>query len=80
MGQYSKIFMSYDIRGIVPDELDESVAEAIGAAFARLTGAASIAIMHDMRTSSPLLAEGFGRGAAAQGLSLIHISEPTRPY
>jgi phosphomannomutase len=71
VGQYSKIFMSYDIRGIVPDELDESVAEAIGAAFARLTGAASIAIMHDMRTSSPLLAEGFGRGAAAQGADVI---------
>src|SRR6516162_6327396 len=63
--------MSYDIRGIVPDELDESVAEAIGAAFARLTGAASIAIMYDMRTSSPLLAEGFGRGAAAQGADVI---------
>jgi phosphomannomutase len=71
VGQYSKIFMSYDIRGIVPDELDESVAEAIGAAFARMTGAASIAIMHDMRTSSPLLAEGFGRGAAAQGADVI---------
>ena len=71
MGQYSKIFMSYDIRGIVPDELDETVAEAIGAAFARLTGAASIATMHDMRTSSPLLAEGFGRGAAAQGADVI---------
>src|SRR6516162_1265458 len=63
--------MSYDIRGIVPDELDESVAEAIGAAFARLTGAASIAIMHDMRTSSPLLAEGFSRGVAAQGADVI---------
>jgi len=71
VGQYSKIFMSYDIRGIVPDELDETVAEAIGAAFARLTGAASIATMHDMRTSSPLLAEGFGRGAAAQGSDVI---------
>jgi phosphomannomutase len=67
VGQYSKIFKSYDIRGIVPDQLDETVAEAVGAAFARLTGAPSVAIMHDMRTSSPLLAEAFGRGAAAQG-------------
>jgi len=25
-----KIFKAYDIRGIVPDELDESVAEAVG--------------------------------------------------
>ena len=71
MGQYSKIFKPYDIRGIVPDELDETVAEVIGAAFARLTGAPSVAIMHDMRTSSPLLAEAFGRGVASQGADVI---------
>ena len=71
MGQYSKIFKSYDIRGIVPDELDETVAEAIGAAFAGLTGAPSVAIMHDMRTSSPLLAEAFGRGVASQGADVV---------
>jgi len=71
VGQYSKIFKSYDVRGIVPDELDEPVAEAVGASFARLTGAPSIAIVHDMRTSSPLLAEAFGRGAAAQGADVI---------
>jgi phosphomannomutase len=71
VGQYSKIFKPYDIRGIVPDELDETVAEAVGAAFARLTGAPSVAIMHDMRTSSPLLAEAFGRGVAGQGADVV---------
>ena len=71
MGHYSKIFKPYDIRGIVPDELDETVAETVGAAFARMTGAPSIAIMHDMRTSSPLLAEAFGSGVAAQGADVV---------
>jgi phosphomannomutase len=71
VGQYSKIFKPYDIRGIVPDELDETVAEAIGAGFARLTGAPSVVIMHDMRTSSPLLAEAFGRGVASQGADVV---------
>jgi len=71
VGQYSKIFKPYDIRGIVPDELDEAVAETVGAAFARLTGAPSVVIMHDMRTSSPLLAEAFGRGVASQGADVI---------
>jgi len=71
VGQYSKIFKPYDIRGIVPDELDEAVAETVGAAFARLTGAPSVVIMHDMRTSSPLLAEAFGRGAAGQGADVV---------
>jgi phosphomannomutase len=71
VGQYSKIFKPYDIRGIVPDELDEAVAEAVGAAFARLAAAPSVAIMHDMRTSSPLLAEAFGRGVTGQGADVV---------
>ena len=71
MGQYAKIFKSYDIRGIVPDELDERVAEAVGAAFVRLTGASRVATAHDMRTSSAPLAEAFGRGASAQGADVI---------
>jgi phosphomannomutase len=71
VADYAKIFKAYDIRGVVPDELDENAAEAIGAAFVRLTGASSIVTAHDMRTSSPGLAGAFGRGAAAQGAEVI---------
>jgi len=71
LGDYQKIFKAYDIRGIVPDELDERVAESVGAAFARLTGAKSVVTVHDMRSSSAPLAEAFGRGAAAQGADVI---------
>ena len=71
MGSYEKIFKAYDIRGIVPDELDEQVAESVGAAFARLTGAPSVVTVHDMRTSSRPLAEAFAQGAAAQGADVI---------
>ena len=71
MGSYEKIFKAYDIRGIVPDELDEQVAESVGAAFARLTGAASLVTVHDMRTSSRPLAEAFARGAVSQGADVI---------
>jgi phosphomannomutase len=71
VGQYAKIFKAYDIRGVVPDELDERVAEAVGAAFVQLTGAASVVTAHDMRTSSPALAEAFGRGASGQGADVI---------
>ena len=71
MGHYSKIFKAYDVRGIVPDELDDEAAESIGAAFARLTGAPSVAVMHDMRSSSPLLADAFARGVAGQGTDVI---------
>jgi phosphomannomutase len=71
VGQYAKIFKPYDIRGIVPDELDEEVAEAVGAAFVRLTGASSLVTAHDMRTSSAPLADAFGRGASSQGADVI---------
>jgi phosphomannomutase len=71
VAEYAKIFKAYDIRGIVPDELDEDVAQAVGAAFARLTGAAAVVTVHDMRTSSAPLAEAFGRGAAGQGADVI---------
>jgi phosphomannomutase len=68
----NKIFKAYDVRGVVPDELDESVAEAVGAAFVRLTGAKTLVTLHDMRASSEPLAEALGRGAAAQGADVIH--------
>jgi phosphomannomutase len=71
VGDYAKIFKAYDIRGVVPDELDEEVAEAVGAAFVRLTGAAAVVTAHDMRISSPPLAEAFGRGASSQGVDVI---------
>ena len=71
MADYAAIFKPYDIRGVVPDELDESVAEAIGAAFVRLTGAPAVVTAHDMRVSSAPLAEAFGRGAAARGADVI---------
>src|SRR6201996_9255021 len=67
----AEIFKAYDIRGVVPDDLDERVAEAAGAAFARLTGASQIVTVHDMRTSSAPLAAAFGRGVTAQGADVI---------
>ena len=71
MGDLASIVKAYDIRGVVPDQLDEGVAEALGAAFARVTGAATILTVHDMRASSGPLAAAFGRGAAGQGADVL---------
>ena len=71
MGDLASIVKAYDIRGVVPDQLDEAVAEAVGAAFARLTGAKTMVTVHDMRTSSGPLADAFGRGAASQGADVL---------
>ncbi len=71
MGDLARIVKAYDIRGVVPDQLDEAVAEAVGAAFARVTGASKILTVHDMRTSSGPLADALGRGAASQGANVL---------
>ncbi len=71
MSDLTKIFKAYDIRGVVPDELNEEIAEAVGAAFVRVTGATAIVTAHDMRASSVPLSAAFARGAAAQGAGVI---------
>ncbi|WP_018653455.1 phosphomannomutase/phosphoglucomutase [Actinomadura flavalba] len=71
MGDLAKIFKAYDIRGVVPAELDAATAEAIGAAFVRVTGATAVVTAHDMRPSSGPLAAAFARGAAAQGADVV---------
>ncbi len=71
MADLNAIFKAYDVRGVVPDELDESVAEAVGAAFVRSTGAKTLVTLHDMRPTSEPLADALGRGAASQGADVI---------
>jgi phosphomannomutase len=71
VGDLAKIFKAYDIRGIVPAELDPDIAEAAGAAFVRVTGASAVVTAHDMRESSVPLAAAFARGVTSQGADVI---------
>ncbi|OFT89976.1 phosphomannomutase/phosphoglucomutase [Corynebacterium sp. HMSC28B08] len=70
---------AYDVRAVVGDQagqLNEKFVAAVGAAFARLMrdeGAAMVVVGHDMRDSSPALAEAFSRGVNSQGLDTIGI-------
>ena len=67
------IFKAYDVRGTVPDQVDEELARRTGAAFVSVVGAATVVVGHDMRPSSPGLAEAFGQGAARAGADVVHI-------
>ncbi|MFB6634449.1 phosphomannomutase/phosphoglucomutase [Streptomyces sp. NPDC056362] len=69
----SQIVKAYDIRGVVPDQWDETLAELFGAAFVRVTDAGAIVVGHDMRPSSPGLAAAFARGAARLGADVTLI-------
>jgi phosphomannomutase len=74
----SHIVKAYDVRGVVPDQLDESVARALGTAFVEMLresgdDADRIVIGHDMRDSGPGLAAAFARGANAAGTAVLSI-------
>ncbi len=71
----SAVFKAYDVRGTVPDQLDDDLARAVGSAFVEVTGASSTGVVvgHDMRPSSPGMARAFAEGAAAAGADVTMI-------
>ncbi len=74
-----RVVKAYDVRGLVGEEIDESLATDLGAAFARLMRAdmgreaRQVVIGHDMRDSSPALSAAFAAGVTGQGLDVVRI-------
>src|ERR1700712_2013219 len=66
-------FKAYDVRGTVPDQVDEDLARRIGNAFVTVTGAAAVVVGHDMRPSSPGMSRAFAEGAALAGADVVLI-------
>ena len=64
------IFKAYDIRGLVPAELDDDAARRIGAGFAEFAGGPRIAVGRDCRLSSPSLADALIEGIRSQGVGV----------
>jgi phosphomannomutase len=67
----SRIVKAYDVRGVVPDDLDADIARALGAAFARFTGAPRIVTARDMRESGVELGAAFAEGVTSQGVDVV---------
>jgi phosphomannomutase len=65
------IFKAYDIRGLYPSEIDETVARQIGRGFVAYLEAKTVGVSRDMRVSSPALAAAFIDGAREQGADVI---------
>ncbi|WP_051462651.1 phosphomannomutase/phosphoglucomutase [Haloglycomyces albus] len=70
--ELQKIVKAYDIRGLVDSQLTPRVLEALGCASAEVTGLSNWAVGHDMRASSPELAEAFARGVNRAGGDVAH--------
>jgi len=73
------IFKAYDIRGVVPDELDGAVAYRVGRATARFLAAGPIAVGRDARPHSPELFRELVRGVLDEGLDVVDLGLVATP-
>ena len=77
MRDLAGIVKAYDIRGVVPDQLHEGIARAVGGAVVDvlevLDGPGAVVVGHDMRPSSDPLAAAFAEGVTSRGADVVHI-------
>ncbi|MEL6430609.1 MAG: phosphomannomutase/phosphoglucomutase [Planctomycetota bacterium] len=73
------IFKAYDIRGIVPTELDADTARKIGHAFARRAEGKRLLVGQDMRTHSPEIAGAVIDGMRDAGADVVSIGLASTP-
>ena len=70
---FDKIFKAYDVRGLCPEDLDETMARAIGYGFAKVVSSDAIVVARDMRPTGNKLIEAFCEGVTSLGVTVINI-------
>jgi phosphomannomutase/phosphoglucomutase len=68
-----RCFKAYDIRGRVPDQLDETLAQRIGFALSSQLGPGPVVLGRDVRLSSPNLQAALSDGLRRGGRDVIDI-------
>jgi phosphomannomutase len=66
-------FKAYDIRGRIPDEINEELAYQIARAYAAFVKPREVAVGYDIRLSSPALAQAVRRGLTDSGVDAEDI-------
>jgi phosphomannomutase len=66
-------FKAYDVRGRVPEELDEDIAYRIGRAYATFVKPRVVAVGRDIRSSSPALTVALVKGLTDSGVDVLDI-------
>jgi phosphomannomutase len=66
-------FKAYDVRGRIPDEINEALAYDIGRAYAAFVRPKKVAVGYDIRLSSPQLASALKRGLKESGTDVLDI-------
>ncbi|MFQ5843896.1 MAG: phosphomannomutase/phosphoglucomutase [Planctomycetota bacterium] len=73
------VFKAYDIRGRCGSEIDTSLAERIGRAFAAEVGPQRVVVGHDMRPAAPQMRDAVARGLAAAGVDVVDCGLVSTP-
>ncbi len=63
-------FKAYDVRGRVPDQLDEGLAHQFGRCLANFLNASQVVVGHDVRLSSPALCRALSAGLNEAGCNV----------
>jgi phosphomannomutase len=66
-------FKAYDVRGRVPDQLNEDIAFRIGCAYADVIKPKSVVVGHDIRLTSEAIKAALTRGLLQQGVDVYDI-------
>ncbi|MDX1455076.1 MAG: phosphomannomutase [Gammaproteobacteria bacterium] len=66
-------FKAYDIRGRLPDELNEYAAYRIGLAYGELFGPGKVAVGRDIRLSGPTMVAALTRGLLESGCDVMDL-------
>lgn len=66
-------FKAYDVRGRVPEDLDEEIAWRIGRAYAAHVTPGTVAVGRDIRLSSPEISAALTRGLIDSGVDVVDI-------
>ncbi|MCZ6828139.1 MAG: phosphomannomutase [Gammaproteobacteria bacterium] len=68
-------FKAYDVRGRIPDQLNEDIAYRIGCAFARVINPRSVVVGHDIRLTSKQIKAALSDGLRDAGVDVFDIGQ-----
>lgn len=68
-------FKAYDVRGRIPDEINEDLAFKIGQAYAKFINPKEVVVGYDIRLTSQSLAQALKNGLKASGVNVLDIGQ-----
>lgn len=75
MGDLLACFKAYDVRGRIPDEINEDISYRIGRAFAEYLTPKTVVVGYDIRLTSKQMCDSLTEGLTDGGVKVLNIGE-----